>query len=121
MMKKILLACLAVMLQVGGLYCSEQNLWNEDYARAYNMSQVTEKPMLIAFVGSDWCPWSQKLAREILEDPEFLSEMQKEMILLWIDFPERLSISDERRPKIMNSKSDFALPNSPRLCSLSGW
>jgi thioredoxin-related protein len=114
-MKKILLACLVVLLQGGSLYCLEQNLWNEDYAKAYNMSQVTEKPMLIAFVGSDWCPWSQKLAREILEDPEFLSEMQKEMILLWIDFPERLSISDERKIQNHELKERFGVTELPTL------
>jgi len=115
MIKKLLSACIVVLMHGGGLYAQEQNLWTEDYAKAYKMSQVTEKPILMAFVGSDWCPWSQKFAREILEQPDFLTEMQKEMILVWIDFPERLAIPEERKAQNKELKNRFQVSELPTL------
>jgi protein disulfide-isomerase len=114
-MKKILAACIVVLMHGGGLNAQEQNLWTEDYAKAYKMSQVTEKPILLAFVGSDWCPWSQKLVREILEQPDFLTETQKEMILVWVDFPERLSMSEERKTQNKELKDLFQVSELPTL------
>lgn len=95
-----------------------QLLWVEDYAEACKMSQVAEKPMLIAFVGSDWCPWSQKLIHEVLEQPDFISEMRHTAILVWIDFPEQSALTAERKAQNQALKSQFQISELPTLLLL---
>lgn len=43
---------------------------------------------LIAFTGSDWCPWSKKFIEEFLSDYSISSELSKQIELFQVDFPE---------------------------------
>lgn len=99
----------------GSLIASEKNLWVEDYAEASQMAQLTDKPLLLAFVGSDWCPWSQKLGAEILGKSEFLEEMQKETILVWVDFPEHRTMPAESQAQNEKLKEQFQVSELPTL------
>jgi thioredoxin-related protein len=76
-----LLFCLLLPLQVFTAG------WTEDYAEALQTAQASQKPMLLAFVGSEWCPWSDKLIGEVLDNYEFLSHIKDAFILVRVDFP----------------------------------
>jgi len=45
--------------------------WLTDFMTAQQESQEKKRPILAAFVGSDWCPWCQKLESEIFNQPDF--------------------------------------------------
>lgn len=62
--------------------------WLEDYTQAVRLSQEKGLPILIAFTGSDWCPWSLKLAIDVLSTSDFMQRLEKDIVLLWLDFPE---------------------------------
>lgn len=76
-----LLFCLFLPLQVFTA------AWTEDYAEALQTAQASQKPMLLAFVGGEWCPWSDKLIVEVLDAYGFLSHVKDSLVLVRVDFP----------------------------------
>jgi protein disulfide-isomerase len=49
--------------------------WKTDYKEAAALSQESGKPLLIAFLGSESCPWSKKMQLELLSDQKFLESL----------------------------------------------
>lgn|GEM_PF-660261 len=94
---------------------AEPGLWIEDYAKAFKLSQATGRPLLLAFVGSDWCPWSQKMVRDVISKTEFLGELQGEMIFVWVDFPQQISSTLERKTQNQGLRNRFAVQELPTI------
>lgn len=105
----------AVLPYENMLSSTEHNLWMEDYAKACKIAQDEGKPLLLAFVGSDWCPWSQKLAREILGSSVFLDAIKENTVLVWVDFPEYVSLSEGTKSQNMALKNSFDVQELPTL------
>ena len=61
--------------------------WLTDFMTAQQASQEKKQPILAAFVGSDWCPWCQKLESEVFNQPEFKNFVRDRFILFLADFP----------------------------------
>lgn len=53
----------------------QETLWIEDYKKAVEIAKQKNQLLLIAFLGPDECPWSQKLDTEVLSDQEFIDEL----------------------------------------------
>ncbi len=62
--------------------------WFDDFADAQKAAQDQQKPLLIAFLGPNWCPFSDKLEAEILGDTVFTKILKKDVILFKVDIPE---------------------------------
>ena len=89
-MKKILLVTLTILsLNVFSQYSND---WHTDMEKAIEISQKTNKPMLLFFTGSDWCGWCKKLVREVYKKPEFIQWAKKNVVLVDIDFPKRTQL-----------------------------
>ncbi len=99
--------------QVGGSICSAS--WTEDYAKALKLSQATGRPLLLAFVGSDWCPWSQKMIFDVISKSEFSAELQSELIFVWVDFPQQSSLNLELKTQNQGLKNRFTVQELPTL------
>lgn len=63
--------------------------WIDNYQKGKKSSIEKDKPLLLAFVGTDWCPWSQKLEKEILTESDFVKTLKENFILVWLDFPRK--------------------------------
>lgn len=63
--------------------------WYQNYDQAVNASQVSGKPLVIFFTGSDWCVWCQRLDAEVLDTPEFAQSVKDQFIFLVLDFPRK--------------------------------
>jgi len=61
--------------------------WCPDFDRAMAKARETGRPLLVAFVGSDWCLWSQRMAREIFDDAEFKAFAARQVVAYKADFP----------------------------------
>jgi thioredoxin-related protein len=61
--------------------------WSEDYIQTLTKAQENGKPLVLAFMGAGWCPWSEKLEKEILSDPAFLDPLKGEVNLVWLNCP----------------------------------
>ncbi|WP_178087807.1 thioredoxin family protein [Methylacidimicrobium cyclopophantes] len=63
--------------------------WMTDYPAALKEAKAQKKLVLANFTGSDWCPWCQKLQREVFSTPEFQQYAKEHLVLLELDFPQR--------------------------------
>lgn len=85
--------------------------WSTSYKEALALSQEKGKPLLIAFVGSSFCPWSKKLLTEILTHPDFTGPLKENFLFVYLEFAEESSLSDEKR----GLKEKYAIQEFPTL------
>lgn len=71
-MKRIFSLILFLMIAsfTSGAY-AESIRWMTQYDQAVKEAKASQKPLLLYFTGSDWCPWCKKLDSEALATPEF--------------------------------------------------
>ncbi|MBM3191428.1 MAG: thioredoxin family protein [Chlamydiae bacterium] len=58
------------------------------FSKAKEVAQAYQKPMVLFFTGSDWCQYSQELLKKTLDSSAFAQCVEKDLIFVWIDFPE---------------------------------
>ncbi len=59
-----------------------------DPLEIYEERSISEnKPLLIFFLGSGWCHWCDEMKRHILTKRDFLRNVEKDFILVEVDFP----------------------------------
>jgi thioredoxin-related protein len=68
--------------------------WQNNFQAAQTQAKAQNKSLLVAFTGSDWCPWCQKLKAEIFDKPPFPAAARKQFVLVDIDFPHDKKLSD---------------------------
>jgi thioredoxin-related protein len=62
--------------------------WLTDYKKAQEEAKASNKPILVDFTGSDWCPPCILLQKELFSKPEFKDYASKNLVLLEVDFPD---------------------------------
>jgi protein disulfide-isomerase len=70
--------------------------WVTDIKEAYKIAQADNKQILVNFTGSDWCVWCKKLSKEVFTTPEFKAYADKNLVLLYLDFPQSLKLPQEQ-------------------------
>ena len=72
------------------------NGWITDFTAAKARAKAEDKDLLVNFTGSDWHTMSIKLYAEVLSKPRFLAAVQKDFVLVSVDFPKiRTSMSKQ--------------------------
>ena len=66
--------------------------WIEDFAAAKTQAEKENKKILVAFSGSDWCPWCVKREKDVYAQPDFIAQASKNFVLVMIDSPQDSSI-----------------------------
>ncbi len=64
--------------------------WLNDFEQATEIAQEQDKSILLFVSGEDWDGVSTKTRTEILEKPEFIDAMDKEFVLVHLDFSNSL-------------------------------
>jgi len=80
--------------------------WETDFEIAKTKSKQTNKPILMLFTGSDWCPPCKMLKKDFFSSDAFV-EKSKNFVLLLVDFPrnkELITSAQEAANKVLNSK-----------------
>ena len=96
---------------VSSLTVSSQQVFNAD--SAYALSERLNKPILMIFSGSDWCPACIRLQKKVLSDNTFKEFMDKNLVLLIVDFPQRKmpdkidALQNEKLAELYNTNSTF--------------
>jgi thioredoxin-related protein len=72
--------------------------WLTDFEKAKKISKKTNKPILIYFTGSDWCPPCKMLKRDFFNTEKFKEEA-KNFVLVMADMPRRIDIITEEQRK----------------------
>jgi thioredoxin-related protein len=101
------------MFMTAPLFAEEP--WLTDFMAAQQASQEKKRPILAAFVGSDWCPWCQKLETEIFNQPEFKDFVRDRFILFQADFPKHKELSVELKNQNQGLMKQYAVKKFPTV------
>ncbi len=72
--------------------------WYLNYEEAKKVAQAENKPIIILFTGSDWCPPCRALRKEVFPNRIFKQEA-KNVILVLADFPKRKQLPVDQRQR----------------------
>lgn len=86
--------------------------WSENFAQALAEAQNSGKVLLLAFMGAGWCPWSEKLEREILSEPAFLEPLRIDVQFVWLACPEE---SKRYGSELKQLKEKYGVDEFPTL------
>ncbi|MFD2823810.1 thioredoxin family protein [Lacinutrix iliipiscaria] len=76
--------------------------WLTDIDEAKAISSKENKPILVYFTGSDWCPPCKMLKQDFFNSTKF-EEKAKGMVLLMVDMPRKVDvITKEQKAKNSN-------------------
>ena len=73
--------------------------WLTDFEAAKAQAKAENKPLLVEFHGSDWCPPCKQLNREVLGTEEFRQLVGEAFVLVDLDFPRKAANAKELRAK----------------------
>ena len=82
---------------------------------AHDLSKAQKKPIFALFTGSDWCIWCKKLDRDVLAKAEFISWANKNVILLYLDFPRSKQLSADLASQNNNLQQTFKVSGYPTV------
>lgn len=61
--------------------------WSTDLEKALKDAKAQDKPVLVEFTGSDWCPPCIAMRKNVFSKKEFVKEASEDFILVELDFP----------------------------------
>ncbi len=68
--------------------------WYTDLSQAMKVAQKENRTILVDFTGSDWCVWCKRLDKEVFSQEPFEKYADNNLVLVKIDFPEKIQQSD---------------------------
>ncbi|MCE9593665.1 MAG: thioredoxin family protein [Planctomycetes bacterium] len=66
----------------------DKDVWIADYDKAVEAAKAQKKDLFVDFTGSDWCGWCKRLDAEVFSKAEFLDAIQKDYVLVALDYPQ---------------------------------
>ncbi len=81
--------------------------WMRDVDEAFSLAQEQQKTLIVAFIGEPWCPWAEKMKKDVLNSREFLENLEDSTLFLAVGLDEHDS---ERNQKL---REMFAIDQSP--------
>ncbi len=110
-MKKFLLALLAA----ASAHAAPIWLTDLDAAKAQGVKE--NKPVLVDFTGSDWCPPCKALHKAVFESPEFAAAASR-YVLVELDFPRTKTQTPELKAKNREWQQKYAVNSFPTVLLL---
>lgn len=120
-MKKSLtyIALIATSLVITAGLLKADDAWTTDYAKALAQAKTENKQVLLDFTGSDWCPWCQKLDKEVFAQPKFQDYAKKNLILVEVDFPQAKPQSDDLKKQNNGLQDKYSIQGYPTVIVLN--
>lgn len=83
-----LLACSLPIwiVAVGPLTAEPLEGWGIDIKAAFKQAKKEDKPVLVEFTGSEWCPPCIAMRNNVFSKKEFVEAASKQFVLLELDF-----------------------------------
>lgn len=92
--------------------------WHSSLSEAQAAGKREKRPILLLFTGSDWCPWSKRLQREVLASTAFTNFARTHLILVEIDFPRLKPIPLEQHHQNLMLAQRFGVTGLPTVILL---
>lgn len=95
------------------------DIWGTDYDAGLKLAAASNKPVLLEFTGSDWCPPCMKLTSTVFEQPAFEEFAKKNLVLVKFDFPRKKELPAELKSANDAMARQFKVSGFPTLILLS--
>ena len=107
---------LLFVLVFGSMTTQAQELtWETNVNKAIEVSNKTNKPLLLFFTGSDWCGWCIRLQKEVLKTPEFTKWANENVVLVELDYPRRTPQTAEIKKQNAELQQAFGIQGFPTV------
>ncbi len=117
-MKKIIIA--AFFLITSFAVEAQELVWETNINKAIEVSNKTNKPLLMFFTGSDWCGWCIRLQKEVLKTPEFEKWAKDNVVLVELDYPRRTAQTPEIKKQNNELQQAFGIQGFPTIYFANG-
>jgi protein disulfide-isomerase len=98
---KHLLRPIVLLLAGAALALGAEAPWLTDLEAAKTRAREENKPILMSFVGSDWCGWCIKFEKEIFSNDAFVTFAKEHLVLLKVDFPRDKKLKDAQSAELV--------------------
>ncbi len=93
--------------------------WPSDYAQAVAQAKTEQKPMVLSFTGSDWCPACQELDKYVLNTGVFRDYVAKNLVFIEVDMPQHKSQPAALQQQNMQLVTKYGVHGFPTLVILN--
>jgi thioredoxin-related protein len=117
-MKRILSFSLGLLLAgwaASATAAESASEWLTDFKAAMAKAKTDQRPLIVNFTGSDWCPWCIKLHDEIFEKAEFKDYAKKHLVLAIVDFPRTKPQTDAEKKTARELAAKYKIKGYPTV------
>lgn len=86
-----------------------------DFEEAKVLAQKEKKALLVKFTGSDWCRPCQLLDQEVFSQKEFKDAIQKDCVIVILDFPQKKVLPQQEQKKNSKIRDDYEVKGYPTV------
>lgn len=101
-----------------GLTSNSEPRWEVDLKEALKKADLEKKDVFAYFTGSDWCPLCKVLKKEVFDKEDFLEDLQKDFVLLKVDFPKKKPLAEVEQRKNDLLSRDYSIEGFPTVLLL---
>ena len=101
-----------------GSHQTSEEGWLTDFTRAKEVAAQQNKIILADFSGSDWCGWCIKLDQEVFGKKIFKQYAEKNLVLLFLDFPRSKSQSQGLKKQNRELLKEYGVRGFPTVLLL---
>ena len=98
-----------------GTKSESKAVWLTNYDEALAKAQRENKPLLVNFTGSDWCPPCIMLDRQTFSQAEFADYAAKNLVLVKVDFPRRTPLPETQQAANEALARQFGIRGFPTI------
>lgn len=86
--------------------------WKQDYDEALAQAANEDKPLILVFSGSDWCPPCKRLEKNVWSSEEFKNYSADKYVLYKADFPRKKA--NQLPQELLNQNKKLAEKYNPK-------
>jgi len=111
----VALACLSVSAAKRKPAPPKYNPWQISYEDALKQAKDFDRPVMICFLGSDWCPYCIKLLKEVLDTRDFGGWAMQNLVVMVADYPKKITLPPEMIKRNDALKEKFNVHGFPQV------
>lgn len=105
----------AFVLPLSSIHAGPPSGWTDDFDKAVEKAKAEKKNVLLDFTGSDWCGYCIKLDKEVFDTAKFKAWAQKNVVLVQVDFPNKVKLSEKVVKQNAALKSKYPARGYPTI------
>lgn len=83
--------------------------WKTDVDKAFADAKAANRPVLLEFTGSTWCPQCITMTKNVFSKPEFIEAALKKVVLVEIDVPFTGAAAKSKNPEMAERNTAYAV------------